>query len=95
LQQNLAAVDAACAGSALCRLDVEAGWYVVLRLPDVLSEDEWVSRLLVERRVLVQPGWFYDFEMQPVCVVSLLTPSDELLVGVNELVQLVEEVCRV
>ena len=46
------------------------------QLPKVVSEQEWCLKLLEEQQVLVQPGWFYDVELEPVIIVSLLTPVE-------------------
>jgi aspartate/methionine/tyrosine aminotransferase len=56
-------------------LSPEGGWSAVLRVPAVLSEDEWCGRLLREDAVLVQPGYFFDFDAEAFLVVSLL-PSE-------------------
>ncbi len=53
---------------------VEGGWYAVLQLPRVRTEEEWVLALLEQRNVLVQPGYFYDFPSEAFLVLSLLTP---------------------
>jgi hypothetical protein len=45
----------------------------VLQVPRTRSEEEWVLRLLGESDVLVQPGFFYDFESEAFLVLSLLT----------------------
>lgn len=55
------------------KLRVEAGWYAVVPVQD---EEETVERLLREHNVLVQPGYFYDFERSGYIVISLLTPPD-------------------
>jgi alanine-synthesizing transaminase len=60
-------------GSAASVLDVEAGWYATLRMPRVRSEEEYALDLLNRESVLVQPGYFYDFESEAFLVVSLLT----------------------
>jgi len=52
---------------------VEGGWYAVLQVPRTKSEEEWALDLLRERSVLVQPGFFYDFESEAFLVLSLLT----------------------
>lgn len=57
-------------------LDVEGGWYAVIQAPQIHSEEEWVLTLLGEDNVLVQPGFFYDFEKEAFLVLSLLTPSE-------------------
>lgn len=65
-------------------LSVQGGWYQVLRLPALMSEERWVVELL-DRGVLVQPGWFYDFPEEPWVVVSLLTPPPIFAEGLERL----------
>jgi aspartate/methionine/tyrosine aminotransferase len=55
-------------------LNVEGGWYATWQAPRVRSEEEWVLQLLDRENVLVQPGFFYDFESEAFLVLSLLTP---------------------
>ncbi len=85
LRRNLDYLREAAVNAAFSALPVEGGWYAVLRLPRVLSEEEWVQTLLREDRVLVEPGYFYDFAAEPYCVVSLLTPPDTFRRGVDAL----------
>jgi aspartate/methionine/tyrosine aminotransferase len=61
----------------------------VLRLPATRPEEDWVLGLLEARGVLVQPGYFYDFEDEPYLVISLLTPETDLERGMVELVDYV------
>ena len=76
LRGNLKSLRGCLAGSAGSVLRTEGGWYAIVRLPDVASEEEWVVGLLERRGVLVHPGYFYDFsEHAPHLVVSLLTPE--------------------
>jgi aspartate/methionine/tyrosine aminotransferase len=70
--------------SAVTPLVAEGGWYAVLRLPRIRSEDEWTVGLL-EHGVLVQPGYFYDFSDEPFAVVSLLTPEPSFDAGIERL----------
>ncbi|MGE5646119.1 MAG: pyridoxal phosphate-dependent aminotransferase [Acidobacteriota bacterium] len=70
---NLEALRAAAVGSALSVLDVEGGWYATVRVPRTRSEEEWTLQLLDADDVLVQPGFFYDFESEAFLVLSLLT----------------------
>lgn len=65
-------------------LRVEGGWYAILRLPATRSEEDWALHLL-SRGVLVQPGYFYDFETAPYAVVSLLTSADTFKEGVRRI----------
>ena len=48
-----------------------------------MDEDETVLALLRERNVLVQPGYFYDFERSGYIVVSLLTAPEVFARGIG------------
>jgi aspartate/methionine/tyrosine aminotransferase len=62
-----------------CRLlEPGGGWAVVLEVPRIHTEEEWVLRLLNEYGVLLQPGFFYEFEREAYLVASLL-PTPEVL----------------
>lgn len=78
-------------GRSGCRvLDVEGGWYATIQAPRILSEDEWTLALLERDGVLVQPGYFFDFESEAFLVVSLLTPEDRFQEGVVRLARRAE-----
>ncbi|MGA3026683.1 MAG: pyridoxal phosphate-dependent aminotransferase, partial [Bryobacteraceae bacterium] len=47
------------------------------------SEEEWALLLLDRHGVLVQPGFFYDFETEAFLVVSLLTPEGVFAEGIE------------
>ena len=83
---NLAVLRAAVSSTALRVLDVEGGWYAILEVPRTRSEEEWCAELLDQDSVLVQPGFFYDFEAEAFLVVSLLTESQIFREGVGRLV---------
>jgi alanine-synthesizing transaminase len=70
-------------------LRVEGGWYAILRLPATRSEEEWALALL-NRGILVQPGYFYDFETEPYAIVSLLTSADVFKEGVRRIREITE-----
>lgn len=71
--------------SAVTLLDAEGGWYAVLRLPALMTEEEWILTLLEARHVLVEPGYFYDFFSEPFAVISLLTEPSTFVEGVRRL----------
>ena len=73
---NLATLRRALAGSAATVLDVEGGWSAVLQVPTTRSEDEWTLGLLEDERVIVHPGYFFDFPREAFLVVSLLPAPD-------------------
>ena len=71
-------------------LDVEGGWYATLRIPRTRGEEEWALALLEHENVLVQPGFFYDFEAEAYLVLSLLTAPDIFREGASRLLAAVE-----
>jgi alanine-synthesizing transaminase len=66
-------------------LAVEGGWYATIQAPRVRSEEDWVLSLLAEDQVLVQPGFFFDFETETFLVVSLLTPPAIFREGIRRI----------
>ena len=67
------------------RLEVEGGWYAVLRIP-ALEPDERTVLALLERGVWVHPGYFFGMAESGWLVVSLLGPVAEFRSGVTTLV---------
>jgi alanine-synthesizing transaminase len=86
---NLAELNRQVAGYPSCtRLQVEGGWYVVLRVPVVGSDEELAIRLLREASVSVHPGHFYDFPTEGHLVLSLITDPLDFQEGIVRLLQL-------
>ena len=81
---NLTHLRLATAEGLCAPLNVEGGWYAVLRLPPGVDEETLVLDLLAKDDVLVQPGYFYDFPF-PCLVLSLLTPDRVFQEGVGRL----------
>ena len=69
-------------GSGLRTLHVEAGWYAIVAHS---HGDDFAEQLLRERDVLVQPGYFYDFEQSGYLVLSLLTRPDVFHEGITRM----------
>jgi alanine-synthesizing transaminase len=82
---NLAMLRDTLSGSAGGVLNVEGGWYAVVQVPRTRSEEEWTLRLLDEANVIVQPGFFFDFDSEAFLVLSLLTPSERFAEGVRRI----------
>ena len=83
---NLATLDAILLRQTLVtRLEVEAGWYTVLRVPGLQPEEETALDLLLQRGVVVHPGGFFGFSGQGWLVVSLLAPAEEFREGTETL----------
>ena len=66
-------------------LDVEGGWYAIVRVPDTSTDEEWALTLVEHDSVHVQPGYFFDMGRGAYLVVSLLTPEDTFAVGVERI----------
>ena len=64
-------------------LACEGGWYAVLEVAGDRTDEEWAVLLLQEDRVLVHPGYLFDFEGGPFLVLSLLPPPDLFSKGVD------------
>lgn len=91
IRENLSALQSACRESAVSALPVAGGWNAVLRMPATQSDESWALTLLERAHVLVQPGYFYDFEGPPHVVVSLLPQPDIFRAGVKDLLAHVQE----
>jgi aspartate/methionine/tyrosine aminotransferase len=63
-------------------LVAEGGWYGVLRVPSIASEEELVLSLLLDDGVLTHPGYFFDFQRGAHVVLSLLPPEETFRDGV-------------
>jgi aspartate/methionine/tyrosine aminotransferase len=68
-------------------LHAEGGWYAVLRVPRVRSDEEWALLLLERDRVHVHPGSLFDFGSEGYLVVSLLPPPEVFREGIGRIVE--------
>lgn len=86
-RRNLATLrDAIAHAPAASVLDVEGGWYAILRVPDTTSDEERAVRLLEDHDVFVHPGYFFDMHRGAHLIVSLLTPEATFAEGITRLV---------
>lgn len=86
VRANLAELDRQLAPQQHCnRLVVEAGWYAVLRVPAVDSDEDVALDLLEKHDIYVHPGHFYDFPQEGHMVISLITPEAEFAEGIQRL----------
>jgi alanine-synthesizing transaminase len=75
VRTNLQELDAQLTRQRACsRLEIEGGWYAILRVPATASDEDVAITLLEQTGTLVQPGHFYDFAAGCHLVVSLITP---------------------
>ena len=84
---NLAALDMQLTAlPAVHRLEVEGGWYAVLRIP-AMEPDEQTVLALLAHGVWVHPGYFFGMASSGWLVVSLLGPEEEFRNGVRQMVE--------
>ena len=77
IRRNLAALRGIAAGFPASEvLRADGGWSAVLRVPSTRGEESLVLDLLRAERVLVHPGYFFDFPREAYLVVSLLPPEE-------------------
>ena len=79
---------------AVAVLEPEGGWSAVLRVPQTMSEEELVLRLVEEAGVIVHPGYFFDFAGEAFLVVSLLPSPDDFDAAIDRMLPVVAGVCR-
>ena len=75
-------------------LHVEGGWSVIMQLPSMLEEEEWLNRLLQQENVLLQPGYFFDMPSGAFAVASLITEPKAFGEGIEKLRTFAERITR-
>ena len=85
-RSNLGALDRLLGGClAVTRLQAEAGWYAVLRVPALGRDEDLAVRLVQEHGVSIHPGYFFGFAGEGWLVVSLLTPEADFRMGIERI----------
>lgn len=69
-------------------LNIEGGWYSVLKLNMDTDEEEFCIKLLKEKNTFVHPGYFYDFQNGNYLIVSLIC-GDRFSTGIKNLCDLI------
>lgn len=88
LQTNLCELDQQLERNHTCsRLDVQGGWYAVLRVPAIQPDEDLAIALLRERSVLVHPGHFYDFPNDGYLVLSLISEPRVFAQGISRILR--------
>jgi alanine-synthesizing transaminase len=84
LRTNLAELDRQLTLQKACqRLQLEGGWYAVLRVPVTQSDEDLAIDLLRKVSVLVHPGHFYDFPSDGYLITSLIAPPKDFREGIE------------
>jgi alanine-synthesizing transaminase len=86
---NLAELDRQLARQKSCsRLEIQGGWYAVLRIPVIRSDEDFAIELLQCSGVLIHPGHFYDFPTDGYLVLSLIAREEEFRSGIAPILDL-------
>jgi alanine-synthesizing transaminase len=93
VRTNLVELDGQLARQKIVqRLQVEGGWYAVLRVPATQSDEDLAIDLLRHASVLVHPSHFYDFSSDGYLIVSLLTPPGDFREGTKRMLDLLRTI---
>jgi alanine-synthesizing transaminase len=89
VRRNLAELDRQLTGKKSCsRLEIEGGWYAVLRVPVTKPDDELAIALLATKNIYVHPGHYYDFTGDGHLIVSLIMPDQAFAEGIRLLLSM-------
>jgi alanine-synthesizing transaminase len=89
VRRNLTELDIQLVAQSSCaRLEVEGGWYAILRVPVTRSDEDLAIDLLNTQGIYVHPGHFYDFPAEGFLIVSLITPADDFDEGIRRVLSI-------
>jgi alanine-synthesizing transaminase len=92
VRTNLRELDHQLSRQKTCsRLEVEGGWYAVLRVPVMQSDEDLAIDLLRKVAVLVHPGHFYDFVSDGYLVLSLITAPKAFREGLGRVLPVLDK----
>lgn len=73
---------------ACSRLEIEGGWYAIVRVPATRSDDDLAVDLLTKKGIYVHPGHFYDFATDGYLIVSLIMPERDFAEGCRQMLSM-------
>lgn len=79
--------------SMVTPLEIEAGWYGIVRVPATMADEVWCVLLATHDGVVVHPGSFFGFGAGGFLVLSLIAPAHLFEEGVRRLQARVATVC--
>jgi aspartate/methionine/tyrosine aminotransferase len=90
VRENLNTIRRLVKNTPLEVLNVEGGWNAMIRLPAIMTDDEWSLKFLTEADVVAQPGHLYDCSNNSYIVVSLIVEPKHIQTSVEHIVRLVQ-----
>jgi len=90
--ENIGVLQKSVEGTPVSLLRPQGGWNAVLRMPAVLSDEDWCLQFLENENVIVHPGYFFDFRGGEFVVLSLLPETPEFEQGINRLMSAVSRI---
>lgn len=79
---------------SVCRLlPTEGGWYTILQVPKILTEEELILELLIKENLIIHPGYFFDFQLEGFLVISLITRAEIFQFGIVKLLDYINQLC--
>ena len=92
IRSNVQEMDRQLGHQKTCeRLRVDGGWYAVLRVPALQSDEDLAIDLLRKVAVLLHPGHFYDFPRDGYLIASLITPTAIYREGISRILGVLNE----
>jgi aspartate/methionine/tyrosine aminotransferase len=89
VKENWAELDRQVSAQKTCeRLLLDGGWYAILRVPALQSDEDLAIEILHKESVLVHPGHFYDFPSDGYLVLSLITQPAQFKTGIERVLRL-------
>src|SRR5580704_3244000 len=70
------------------RLEIEGGWYAVVRVPVTRPDEDLAVDLLTKKGIYVNPGHFYDFATDEHLIVSLIMPERDFADGCRQMLSM-------
>ena len=86
IRGNLATLDQVLAGTPVSATAVDAGWYACLRVPSVMTDEQWAVKLVEQDGVVVHPGSFFGFPRAGMLVAGLIAAPEVFQEGMRRLV---------
>jgi alanine-synthesizing transaminase len=92
LRENRLWLEAQLSGQNVCRLlPSEGGWYSIIQVPRVKSEEEMVLDLLERDNLIVHPGYFFDFASEGWLIMSLINRPEVFQEGIERLLRRIDK----